>query len=560
MSGRMLTGTSNMGLGEILRSKRLEVPANQRDYSWTIKEVTTLFQDFAAAIQEREEDYFLGTVVVVEKGSNAYEIVDGQQRLSTTAILLAAIRDYLQSRPDDGKIAQTIQTDYLTASSSNMRDREPRIRMNLADNEYFARLLQGVPRGEEKRHSHQLLKESFEEAQKQVRKIVAPHDEKRHGDVLVDWISFIERKAQVVLITISSEGNAYRMFETLNDRGLKTTQADLVKNYLFGRAGSRILEAQDKWAGLRSLLESLDDEKVPTVHFLRHGLMLRRGYFRENVLHDQIQKEARSPAEVVSLLDELESMAAMYVALFNPRSDQWVGYPHSHSDAIRALDLFGIAGLRPLMLAVALKFESGEAAKAFKAFVGWSVRFVVAGSTLTGGYLEVPLATAASKVMKEELGDFNAIRKELLPRIPTDEDFHRAFSSATVSKAALARYYLRCLEQAASNQSNPEFVPNEDAESVNLEHVLPERPMGNWPQFSDDDSKLYSKRIGNLALMQTRRNSEMKSSSFEDKREVLSGSPFVLTAQIGAEEGWTRDRIIQRQNLLADLAVKTWKA
>src|SRR4051812_39498206 len=88
--------------------------------------------------------------------------------------------------------------------------------------------------------SHELIKDAFAEAAKQVKYIVAQYEQKQHGDVLVNWLNFIEFSAQVVMLTISSSGNAYRMFETLNDRGLKTTQADLVKNYLFGRSGDRL--------------------------------------------------------------------------------------------------------------------------------------------------------------------------------------------------------------------------------------------------------------------------------------------------------------------------------
>ena len=73
----------------------------------------------------------------------------------------------------------------------------------------------------------------------------------------------------VVLLRVPSGANAYKMFETLNDRGLRTSQADLIKNYLFGRADDRIQEVQGRWSYKRGTLESLEEENI-TVVFLRH--------------------------------------------------------------------------------------------------------------------------------------------------------------------------------------------------------------------------------------------------------------------------------------------------
>jgi hypothetical protein len=84
------------------------------------------------------------------------------------------------------------------------------------------------------------------EARKHVRAIVASLDPKDHGDLLNGWVSFIEHRAMVVLLRVPNDANAYKMFETLNDRGLRTSQADLIKNYLFGRSGDRFQEVQNR--------------------------------------------------------------------------------------------------------------------------------------------------------------------------------------------------------------------------------------------------------------------------------------------------------------------------
>ena len=85
------------GLGNILKTYQLAVPPNQREYAWTDIEVTTLFQDIAKAISD-DADYFLATIVTIPRADGALEVVDGQQRLATTALLLTAIRDHLHKR------------------------------------------------------------------------------------------------------------------------------------------------------------------------------------------------------------------------------------------------------------------------------------------------------------------------------------------------------------------------------------------------------------------------------------------------------------------------------
>jgi len=554
MPDKTLTAVTYLGLGAILRNHKLFVPPNQREYSWE-KEVTTLLQDFANAIREGSEDYFLGTIVVVSKGANQYEIVDGQQRLATTALLLAAIRDYLKA--NEPAMADSINRDFLTSSSVNRRDEEPRIQLNLADSQFFRQVIAGVP-ATPQRQSHELILGAYELASKQVKNIVAPYEAKQHGDVLLVWLNFIEFSAQVVMLTISSDGNAYRMFETLNDRGLKTTQADLVKNYLFGRSGNRLPEAQDKWASMRGALDALDEDAFPTVVYLRHALMLKTGYFRENALHDEIQREAKTANQVIVILGFLESIANDYAALFNSDSERWNGFPNAMRESIKALNLLNIAGMRPLMLAVAAKFSPKEATIAFKKFISWHVRFLIAGTTLTGGYIEVPLAVAAKKVFDGEISNTKSLTAEMVSRLPDDEVFEKAFATASVSKTALARYYLRSLEMVVKGVPDPYFIPNDDRDSITLEHILPQKPLTNWPSFGDAEAKVDWKRIGNMVLLQAKRNSDLKSAPFKEKKDTFRESPYELTSQVAELDEWTHDAIGHRQALLAQYALKAW--
>jgi uncharacterized protein with ParB-like and HNH nuclease domain len=90
------------GIGEVLLHKRLKVPPNQREYSWELRHVQALLEDFANAIAKGPVTYFLGTMMLTLAGSGDIpEVADGQQRLATTTMILAAIRDHFQEAGHD---------------------------------------------------------------------------------------------------------------------------------------------------------------------------------------------------------------------------------------------------------------------------------------------------------------------------------------------------------------------------------------------------------------------------------------------------------------------------
>lgn len=550
---------SETGLGGILRQYRLRVPANQREYAWTEREITTLFTDLAKAIaNERNDDYFLGTIVTIPKSPDLLEVADGQQRLATTAILLAEIRNYL--RPTEQLISESIDTDFLTDIDREKRQRVAKLTLNLDDNEYFGGMLRAAKDAERPQptnhSSHKRIKESFLLAKKQVVKIVAGFDKKDHGDILNRWIRFLEHGAQVILLKVPTVANAYKMFETLNDRGLKTSQADLVKNYLFGQAEERLAEAQQKWARMRSALETLEEEDI-TVTFLRQAMIAIQGHLRDADVYEKVQERVKGPHSSVQFLNQLETMAATYVAIFNPEHEKWNPYPDSMRRAIQTLNLLNIRSMRPLMLAIASAFPEKEASEAFRMLITWGVRLVVASSTSRGS-VEEPLANTGNKVFIGEVTTAAQMRKALSSVIPGDDDFKKAFEIASVSKASFARYYLRSLEMAAKKEATPWFIPNDDKQAINLEHVLPDSPEGNWPQFSEEEAAICTKRIGNLALLQAKTNSDLRSDGFASKKAVYKDSPYELTRQIAKVKDWTPDSIALRQRGLAELALKAW--
>ncbi|MCX5991108.1 MAG: HNH endonuclease family protein [Chloroflexi bacterium] len=221
------------------------------------------------------------------------------------------------------------------------------------------------------------------------------------------------------------------------------------------------------------------------------------------------------------------------------------------------MEIFDIKPMRPLILAVAAKMDAKETAKSFGFLTSLGVRLLVASTTRSGS-VSTPLANTAKKVYDGSIKSASDLKKALGSITPSDTEFRGAFAITRVSTATFARYYLRALEMTAKGEKEPWYGPLEDTAIINLEHVLPKKPEGKWPRFSDDDVTNYVNRLGNLALMQTSKNSNLRSADFATKKQVYADSPYVLTSQIAELEDWTPGAITSRQSKMAELSVKTW--
>ncbi len=553
---------SQTTIGIILRTSLLKVPPHQREYRWTDMHVQTLFEDLHRAITSDASEYFLGTIVTIPDEMGMLAVIDGQQRLATITILLAQIRSYL--RPIEPEMAESL-TPFLTEFDRSQRTAVPKLRLNLADNDFFSKTLAApslppsLPATAPV--SNKRLLNAFMNAQNYIKRIVAPANRNTHGDELNKWIDFIEHNAEVILLQVPTGANAYKMFETLNDRGLKTTQADLVKNYLFGKASDRYPEAQEAWSSMTGALVSVqgeDDEKEDvTVLFLRCALIAMQGFLRKNEVYEVIQSIAKGAPAVITLLKELEDLAGVYTATFYQDHEKWNQFPDTMRHAIQTINDFDVKPFRPILLSVAAKFTPKEAAKAFQMFVSLGVRLLITSST-RGGAIEDSIPKAANKVFKGEITTAKDLKAEITNIIPSDKAFNHAFQIASVSKASFARYFLRAMEKTVQSGPFPWYVPNDDKEVMSLEHVLPQHPEDNWPAFNAQEVDFYHKRLGNMCLLPTKPNNDLKSADQKIKYAVYQDSPYTLTKQIAAVARWTPAAIEERQKELAKLAVKTW--
>jgi hypothetical protein len=552
------------GIAHLLKDMLFQVPTHQRSYKWGREEhVRQLFRDIQDAMDDQQADgYFLG-MVVLKRGETAkdrLEVIDGQQRLATVTIFLAAIRDYFQSKTDktDKDRASDIQRDYIARRDTRTQEQEPHLYLNIEDRRFFeSHVVKGQPVPEFKKkdnppQSHRRIADAIAESKAQVEKLAALGSPDTAGNRLLDWVDYLLYKARVVAIYVPEEQNAYTLFETLNDRGLELSKADLIKNHLFGRAGNRLDSVRLLWTEMTTVLE----EEDVTVDFIRHYWASQHEHVRTKQLYSKLKSKTQTSTAAHDTAVALRDNAKLYAALMNTNADLWKDHKETTRQHVKTLIEVGVSVIKPLALAVLRHFDENQALLAFNLFVNWSVRFLIAGGHRSEG-AEMPFSKTALEVTGGTVTTAAQMAKSIGTTIPQDDAFRAAFCTATVTKGTLARYYLRAIEDKIANQPHPEWIVESDPEKVNLEHVLPVNPSAKW-SVTPDDAEILHKRIGNLALLPKAVNTKIGNDSFDDKKPAFKDCSFEFTNWISKQNQWTEVEIDRRQELLADEAVKTW--
>jgi hypothetical protein len=548
-----------IGIAEMLSRDIFVVPSNQREYSWISNiQVKSFMRDINNAMRDKSKTYFLGTVVLTKGKDDILEIADGQQRLSTTTMVISAIRDYFAEK-GYSKQVNSIETDFLSKYDREKDVDIPRLTLNVDDNHFFSNTVvfkkhsrtPQVPA----RRSHKLIVSAYDEIKLSIKTLVDQYGDLNSKQQLNDIITYLRTKCMVVKLVVDSEETAFTLFETLNDRGLKTSQADLVKNFIFKLSDNRILEAQKLWSSMRGAVESISDKDDDiTMEFLRIACCVLTGPTEKRDVFKTVQNIAHGKSEAIQILTDIERLSRDFAAVLNSDHEKWNSYPTDIRYSITTLNILGVAQIRPLLLATAMCFNEKNASDAFKMFLSWSVRFNISG--VREGNVGDNYSKLAFKIYSKDIKNVEQLRKEAESIVISDTDFKIAFSNAKVSVAKTARYYLRSLERTAQGVPDPEFVPNDD-KAINLEHIMPEKPSVDW-NLTQQDLETYCKRIGNLALLQADKNNKIGNDKFSEKKEIYKQSTFLLTSQIAELDNWDADAIDNRQKKIAELAVKTW--
>lgn len=548
-------------IGKMLGEKNLCVPLSQRSYRWKDEHIEYLFQDIEDALDDKE--YFVGSIVSIQDSGKTF-IYDGQQRLATTMVLIAAIRDFMLQNDDPD--AATTESEFLISRKRQSSSSDPHLRLNAEDADFFREriLLRATdaPRmtaqPQKPRDSHKRIESAARIARKKVQSIVSGRSPKDSAKLLNKWLDFVKEKLTVIWVQVADQKTAFRIFETMNDRGLKLSAADLLKNYLHAEAEDLREEIIQKWSAMAGVLETIDGEEENVVEYVRCFWITEHGHTRTKDLFDEIKKEVTSPTKAVAFATKLERTAQDYAAIIMSSHEQLAKRGEEVAVKIDTIREFGVTQLRPLILAAFRKFKPMEFSKLLDGCVTWTVRTLIAG--VPSGTIEGHYSKNALAVTNGTYATAREVLKAMATIVPDDARFESAFKTATVSSPKLARYYLRAMQRCADGESEPQYLPNSDQNTITLEHILPLVPDSTWKHFSADEHKRYVKRVGNLALLPKKVNSDIKSISYKDKKEVMaSATEYSLTLEaVKDQERWKPADIDERQALLAELAVRTW--
>lgn len=546
------------GVGHTLSDNKLMVPIYQRSYAWEDAHVTDLFTDIFSAIGNSETEYFVGSIVI-SSNKTRFEVIDGQQRLATCSIFIAAIRDYFIEKGDENR-ANDLQNKYLSSRDIRSQEIIPNLTLNNSDHDFYYKevILPKIP-GQTPEHpskeSHRRITAAYSKAKRSVSNYASLSN--NPSTLLLDLIDFINDNLKVIVVKVPSHANAYTIFETLNDRGLDLAISDLLKNLLLGQSEDRITEVQSYWTAMYSVLEATENETL-VITFFRQYWSSINGITREKELYQKIKEKITSKQKAIDTSKNLAAAAKVYVSLIDTSQTFWDDYSPESKTLMQRLNMFGMVQVRPLLLSIISNFNKNETEKALRFLVSVSVRFLIFGGG-GGGVLEALYSERAKEISNKEITTSDELIEKMKGNVPTDVQFLEAFKSANVSKQVLARYYLLELEKFARGQSQQELIPNADEKLVNLEHILPRNPDPSAWSIDGDTHKALVNRLGNLAILSSKLNSDVGNSGFQEKKTFYNNSEFILTKEIATNDFWNQESISTRQTRLAELAVKVWQ-
>jgi hypothetical protein len=339
------------------------VPRFQRPYSWDASNV----EDFWDDVVESGSDYFIGSMVIFSDGDSS-GLVDGQQRLTTITMMLAAIRNELLAlnATDEAAGIQTL---------IERKDSRGKLRFVLQTETSYPYLQAGIQ-----------VEPGSAQPVKAVR--AEERDLERAFTLITTWTRTISKSAQldralpengwkkearkrleklrdtlygltVVLVEVADEDDATTIFQTLNSRGKDLETADLVKAHLLQmlKSPNSVLDqARDRWDAIR---ESFDESAAPisTNRFLLHDWLSSEEYVGEKDLFKRIKKRVRNN-NAQDYLDGLSEDAERYRAILEPSFRPWKKPQEPIATSLRAMNLFRLQQQLPFVLTILREYDS----------------------------------------------------------------------------------------------------------------------------------------------------------------------------------------------------------
>jgi len=584
------------------------VPDYQREYVWTDKEVHQLLEDIGEQIDAgTTREYFIGTVLVSPtEQKNHYEVIDGQQRLTTFFLLLCALKHLFRGEPQRQMISGLISTSYVDSDGevrTNLK-LEPRYE---SAGEVMAKLVELDAEPQTVRAGiqaagiasfgslenlvnaystlYRYLKDNYDDTAKL----------KKYWGYLANNVVFIQISTDV--------SSALKIFETINERGVGLNPMDLLKNLLFTQVKqTQFTQLKDEW---KKITKPLEKEKEKPLRFLRYFLMANyvikneRGdaVVREDEIYDWfIAKDnaalcdyAGKPFEFVrKVIRNVEH----YLAFANGQGND--GKPSLAMDNLKRLT-GGAFSLHYVLLLAAANFPKPlfdhfvaqlESFLFYYIFTKTPTKDLERSFSQWADELRAIAETTDSVKQKVQLNAFVAERfeKNMAGKSQELADALKRFTLYSMQQYR-TRYLLARLTQHVEMAFSGLKVPGslEPFTNLEIEHILPNKPeddlRAKWttdnPGMVYDD---YKNRLGNLTLLEKPINIVAGNDFYTDKQAEYSKSGNYLTrslvaltdvghntsisrinAKLESFPSWNAAAIEKRHTMLIALAQDVWK-
>jgi uncharacterized protein with ParB-like and HNH nuclease domain len=536
-------------LGQILYSpSQYVIPVFQRNYRWETAQWGK-FWDSLTEIRSpsKRGNHFMGFLVFVpglaQPGQHTrFHLIDGQQRLATSSILLLALRNVAR------ELSQTDLADeihqYYLVHPLKKGDQHYRLLPKKRDHDSYLALVsgEGEPTG---RMADALA--YFEE------KLSSGTTES--PDLLRQVFDAACQRFEFMCATLEAE-NAYNIFKSLNSTGIPLGPSDLIRNFVFMHVPPDDQDEFDRdlWEPLEDRFAradgTLDEERFS--RFFRDYLMSAGSYVPPKdtfpIFESRFEATGFSP---VQLAQALTASARHYAIISGQETDENDGV----TQALAGLNLLESATTYPLLLALFERWASGamgaeQLARAIEMLRGFILRRFVCGES-SRGYGQM-FVRALAKDDGDAVGTLEAY---LLERgWPDDHRFEAAFVEFPFYERDYVREVLETIERSRGHKEPA------DLKAAQVEHVLPQTLNDAWVEALGSDAERiqadWQHRPGNLTL--SAYNKELWNHPFQIKRKRYAQSNVVLTRELAKYERWTEVEIRERGLSLAREAARIW--
>lgn len=553
-----IQGTSNKTYRQLMgNGLRYEIPKFQRDYSWEAEHWDDLWQDIRALLADEDNEHYMGYLVLQTSNNKEFQIIDGQQRLTTMSLLILSTLKCLKELVDSGieaennlKRKDSLLNSYIGYVDPVTLISNNKLKLNRNSDDYYKQhlvLLKELPlRNTNSSEKH--MRECFNWYYDRIKK------EFNTGESLAAFIDNIVDKLFFTVIEVTDQLNAFKVFETLNARGVQLSSADLLKNYLFFVVDetkphiSEIEELENIWS---KIVGKLGEQKFED--YLRYYWnSINKSVGKKN-LFKNVKGNIKSKEQVFELIRNLNDTADLYLAIQNPEDEFWRDKPDIRK-SLKELKLFQIRQINSLFLSALRNLEVENFKKLAKICSVISFRYNIIGGLNPNAQEDVynTVALKISSNKRFEVADFQTI---YVSDLNFENDFSTKEFKNTTRNHKIVKYILSKIEVY---QHKNEIDPESDL--FTIEHILPENADDTWGNFTFEEINRSVYRMGNLTLLERKLNREAGQKGYVEKIVLFAQSNSELTKTLPDNfNTWNEDKLAARQRELAKHAKAIWK-